>query len=66
MKFLCFFSEGVGEDAGPACAEDRGFYASAGEHNSFPVQAGALRGERPVSQGLPGISGEGPQGVCFL
>lgn len=48
-------------------AEDRGFLADEGEHNSFPVQAGGLWwGERPASQGLPGISEGGPQGMCIL
>lgn len=58
-KSLYFLPEGG--------AEDRGLLAGAGEHNSFSVRAAALWwGERPVSQGLPGISEGGPQGMCIL
>ena len=42
--------------------------AGAGERDAFPVQAGVLcgvRGQCPT-QGLPGRSGGGPQGVSFL
>lgn len=44
-----------------------GFLVGAGEHNSFPVQAGAFRwGERPASQGVQEYVKEVPRECVFF
>lgn len=43
-----------------------GFLVVAGEHNPFPVQAGALVGREASVLRRPGVCEGGPQGKCIL